>query len=106
MKQTQWSRRNLDGTCRKCGTALPPMPVSPGRPRELCDKCRQQRGQVLVPKVGAITSAVDQEFGDSPDWRVQMLRHTAMCLDGAQTAGAVVALGREFRRLMEEIHTS
>lgn len=91
--------RAADDTCRRCGVALPAVPPGPGRPPELCDRCRIRRRPPIVPVEGELTRAVDREYGGaSDDSLVLQLRLIASRLDGATHGSDVVALSREFPR--------
>jgi hypothetical protein len=90
--------------CR-CG-ALLPRQHGPGRPRQLCDKCRLRR-RVVVPdwsaSAGSILEAIDRDYPTSNDpVALAIARNMAARIDGCPSGDAtsLVILARGLERAM------
>jgi len=100
----EWSRRNTDSSCRRCGAVLAPVPVGRGRPRELCDQCRQPGRSELLPDWSSnLVKIVQRDYPDTDDPFIVLLHLFAALLSGAQDARDVVPLSREFSRLLKDV---
>ena len=100
----EWSRRNTDGSCTRCGAVLGPVPAGRGRPRELCDRCREPGRRELLPDWSSdLVKIVQRDYPDTDNPFIVLLHLLAALLSGAQDARDVVPLSREFSQLLKDV---